>query len=113
MSSQKPTSKEKLQEEHKENIWNIAKRITKEGGTNSQLFWKGKRKITLIQSGGSYVILDENGNTIEELKEAKEHIAQYFENLYQAREGRPMFEGWTNEIKTSIKALADQKELRN
>ena len=38
-------------------------------------------------------------NPIEDPEEAKEHIAQYFENLYQAYEGRPQFEEWTNEIK--------------
>ena len=32
--------------------------------------------------------------------EKKEHIAEYFENLYQARPGTPEYENWTKYIET-------------
>ena len=34
-----------------------------------------------------YKTIDEHGNPIADSDTAKEHIADYFENLYQAREG--------------------------
>ena len=104
--------KKKIEEDHRQNTKTLAKRITREGGTKSQLFWKEKRKITPKQSGDSYITLDEKGNPIEDPEEAKEHIAQYFENLYQAREGRPQFEEWTNEIKNTIKTLSESDEMK-
>ena len=47
----------------------------------------------------------ESDHPIEDPAEAKEHIAQYFENLYQAREGRPHYAEWTKEIKTTSKRM--------
>ena len=34
-----------------------------------------------------YETIDEHGNPIADPDTAKEHIADYFENIYQAREG--------------------------
>ena len=39
--------------------------------------------------------VSESGHPIEDPDEAKEHMAQYFENLFQAREGRPQCADWT------------------
>ena len=94
--------KEGIEKEHRENIRGLAKRISKEGGTKSQLFWKEKRKITPKQSSNSYITLNEIGHPIEDPEEAKEHIAQSFENLYHAREGRPQYAEWTKEITRQI-----------
>ena len=33
----------------------------------------------------------------------KRHIANYFEDLFQAREGKPEFQEWTDEITTTVK----------
>ena len=64
-------------------------------------FLEGKRKITPKQSSDySYITLNESGHPIDDPAKAKEHTAQYFENLYQAREGRPQYTDWTKEIKT-------------
>ena len=95
--------KEGIEKEHRENIRDLAKIISKEGGTKSQLFWKEKRKITPKQSSNSYITLNESGHPIEDPAEAKEHISQYFENLYQAREGRPQYAEWTKEMKNNNK----------
>ena len=58
------------------------------------------------------LILNESGHPIEDPAEAKEHIAQYFENLYQAREGRPQYAEWTKEIKTTIRRITESDELK-
>ena len=39
------------------------------------------------------------GKTIENPEMAKEHIADYFENQYQARKGEESHEEWTEHIK--------------
>ena len=104
--------KEGIEKEHRENIRDLAKRISKEGGTKSQLFWKEKRRITPKQSSNSYITLNESGHPIEDPAEAKEHIAQYFENLYQAREGRPQYAEWTKEIKTTIRRITESDEMK-
>ena len=104
--------KEGIEKEHRENIRDLAKRISKEGGTKSQLFWKEKRKITPKQSSNSYITLNESGHPIEDPAEAKKHIAQYFENLYQAREGRPQYAEWTKEIKTTIKRITESDGMK-
>ena len=104
--------KEGIEKENRENIRDLAKRISKEGETKSQLFWKEKRRITPKQSSNSYITLNESGHPIEDPAEAKEHIAQYFENLYQAREGRPQYAEWTKEIKTTIKRITKSAEMK-
>ena len=104
--------KEGIEKEHRENIRDLAKRISKEGGTKSQLFWKEKRRITPKQSSNSHITLNESGHPIEDPAEAKEHIAQYFENLYQAREGRPQYAEWTKEIKTTIRRITESDEMK-
>ena len=104
--------KGEIGKEHRKNIREQAKRISKEGGKKSQLFWKEKKKITPKQSSNSYITLNESGHPIEDPAEAKEHIAQYFENLYQAREGRPQYAEWTKEIKTTIERITESDQIK-
>ena len=40
--------------------------------------------------------------TIENPEMAKEHIADYFENLYQAREGEKSHQEWTEHINKTV-----------
>ena len=46
----------------------------------------------------NYDIKDEDGTTITDESEAKEHIAQYYEELYQARPGTSEYQQWTEII---------------
>ena len=50
-----------------------------------------------------YNTVTEAGEIIMNAEETKSHIAIYFEDLYQAREGKPEFQEWTDEITTTIK----------
>ena len=104
--------KGEIGKEHRKNIRDQVKRISKEGGKKSQLFWKEKKKITPKQSSNSYITLNESGHPIEDPAEATEHIAQYFENLYQAREGRPQYAEWTKEIKTTMKRITESDQIK-
>ena len=43
---------------------------------------------------------------IENPSQAKTHIANYFETLYQSREGEPNYEEWTKHIKNTVDTIA-------
>ena len=46
-------------------------------------------------------------------EETKSHIANYFEDLYQAGEGRPEFQEWTDKITTTVKTVLQQANNKN
>ena len=81
-------------------------RLIKEGRTNSKNLWKSEKKLIKNIINEADVINDQ-GEEIKDPETAKEHIATYYENLYQARPGDPQYEHHT---KTIIKKL---EQLRN
>ena len=89
---------------------NILERLIRQGGANSQMFWKLRKQI-IKKDEHNYDTIDEEGNIIEDANQAKDHIANYFESLYQAREGTPEYEQWTRKIKHEVNNI--EKELRN
>ena len=80
----------------------------KEGGTKSQNFWKLRKRVLPAKGQTTYNTKTEDGIEIIGEDETKEHIANYYENLYQAREGKPEYQNWTDTIKNKIKQLAEQ-----
>ena len=49
-----------------------------------------RKKITNTKTkNNTYDTITEEGVTIEDPGETKNHIADFYENLYQAREGKP------------------------
>ena len=44
--------------------------------------------------------------------ETKEYIAKYYENLYQAREGKPEYQTWTDKITQHVKEVDDQTKTK-
>ena len=56
-----------------------------EGGTRSQAFWKHRRKAIGKNRKIKYKTLDEEGKELNNKEEEMEHIANYFEDLYEAR----------------------------
>ena len=87
-------------------------KIRDEGGTKSQTFWKLKRKITDNQTTSNYMTTTEDGTPIEDPVAAKCHIADYYENLYQARESRPEYTEWTEKIKAAIERIEESPEMK-
>ena len=57
-----------------------------------------------------YDTIDKNGNPIKDPDTAKDHIADYFENLYQAREGEESYEQWTNHINDTVNNISNSNE---
>ena len=52
-----------------------------------------------------YDLITENDREIQEPEETKEYIAEYCENLYQAREGKDKYKEWTKSIQTKTNEL--------
>ena len=69
-----------------------------EGGTKSNAFWKHRARISGKFAKEEYDTMDEQGRIIEDPTKAKEHIANFFEDLYQARPARPEAQQRTEEI---------------
>ena len=88
------------------------KQITNKAKINPNTIWETKKR-TRTDNNLAYETITEEGTIITDPQKTKEHIADYFEDLYQARPGTPEYETWTNHIeKTVEKALqaADQQE---
>ncbi len=94
--------REQLEKDELERRKNIANRLIQEGGINSNLFWHIRRKIVKNDTDANYEVKDEDGNTIQNENEAKEHIARYYEQLYQARPGTPEYQHWTDIIQNKV-----------
>ena len=84
--------------------------IIKEGGAGSDHFWKIRKKILSQGKNETYDLITEEGEKITEPEQAKEYIANFYENLYKAREGTPEYQDWTNKIKDSVEQMS-QKTL--
>ncbi len=80
-------------------------KITKDGGAKSQTFWKMRKKLLGKKPQGDYNTITEQGTTLENADEAKEHIAQFYENLYQARPSTTQYIPWTNQINHQIQQI--------
>ena len=77
-------------------------------------FWEQRKKILGKSDDGMFETLTEEGQKIEDPDEAKEHIAHYFENLYQARPGKPEYKAWTDKIENYVNEVNEaQKDEPN
>ena len=56
-----------------------------------------------------YDTIDETGNTLINPVSSKEHIATYFENLYQAREANPLYKASSDQITEQVKTWSKQQ----
>ena len=97
--------KEQIEEEETNRTKKIAEKLIKEGGTKSQMFWKIRKLILGKNTKDTYDVLDENNEPIEDPEMAREHIAKFFENLYQAREGTSEYQAWTDRIKNKVQEI--------
>ena len=66
---------------------------------NSNNYWKIREKLLGKEE---YDTITEDNITITEPAETKNHIADYFENLCQSREGEQTHESWTHKINNNI-----------
>ncbi len=95
-------------ERKKLTLANIRK-IRKEGGTKSQRFWKTRNRILGKTSNANYNTISEDDTEITGEEETHNYIADYYENLYQAREAQTKYDEKTKEIIDTVKRI--EKEL--
>ena len=98
-----------IEQQIKEDTNKKVEKIISEGGANSNTFWNIRRKLINHNKNEDYTTKDENGNKIDNPEQAKEHIAEYYDNLYQAREGEESHKTWTEHIKTTVEKI--EKEV--
>ena len=80
------TVRDTIEKERTEVLKTKYNRILQEGGIKSQYFWKVRRQILGSNKPLDYDVITEDGTKITDPTESKKHIANYYENLYQARE---------------------------
>ena len=102
------TTRKLIEAENKKRTIKMINKIIDEGGANSTTFWKIRRRITKGKIE-EYETIDEKGDTITHPDKAKNHIAEYFENLYTAREGDANYHGWTKAINERVKEIAKEQ----
>ena len=64
-------------------------------------------------NGQEYTTYTEEGEQIKDPTETKEHIANYFEDLYQAREGKVEYQMWTEKITKHVKTALNEPPSTN
>ena len=74
------------------------------GNIDMNEFWKVRKQI-MNKTREDYDIIDENNVCVKDPEKAKTHVADYFEDLYQAREGSNGYEAWTNHIEETVEKI--------
>ena len=80
--------------------------LQKKAKINPNTIWEARRRAKGC-NGLEYTTYTEEGEQIHDPVKTKEHITNYFEDLYQAREGKEEYETWTEKITKHV-----QKALR-
>ena len=81
-------------------------KLIEEGGANSNS-WKIRKRL-LRKKDEKYDLIEETGRKVVNAKDADEYIANYFEDLYQAREGESEQEEWTTMIENKVKDIESE-----
>ena len=113
--------REEYENMEKQMVEDRINKLAREGGVKSDLFWKIRKQIlNKSKSDDDYDIITEDGITITDPQKTKEHVANFYENLYQARQGTPGYEGWTKKITDTVeliengmKEIPDEPEFSN
>ena len=101
--------REAIEQANQDAIEKSIESITHNGNTDMNKFWK-IRKNMLSKRQETYDTLDTDNQPITDPERAKEHIANYFEELYQAREGEEAYKQWTTHIETKVKEITQVTE---
>lgn len=71
------------------------------------MIWKARKKAK-NDTELDYNTVNEEGQVLNDPEKAKEHIAQYFEDLYQARPGTPEYAESTEHIKQTMRLVESE-----
>ena len=79
-------------------IRKITEQLTKEGGSKSKRFWKIRKNNTNQGKAEPHDLITEENTRVTNPQETRQYIAEYYENLYKAREPRPNFRNHSKKI---------------
>ena len=96
-----------IEESEKQTTKDELNKMKSEGGTKSNAFWSHRANILGKHTKEEYDTLDEKGNLITDPDKAKEHIAQFYENLYQARPAKQGEEARTEQIENETAKIKE------
>ena len=102
--------REEIEKYTKTNIKNKLIKLANEGYTKSNMFWKMRAEKEGKGEIDPYDTITEEGTTLQDPIEAKEYIANYYEDLYQARPGKPEYLEWTQKIENKGKEIEAEME---
>ena len=100
MESQKKL-REAIENEESRKIEARLQELSKKAKINPNIIWETRKRAKGCNDL-DYNTVDEYGKRITNPQETKAHIADYFEDLYQAREGTEEYREWTHKIKEAV-----------
>ena len=73
---------------------------------------ENEKKSHRKKGTSNYLTITEEGQVLEDPEEAKRYIVDYYENLYQAREGKPEYAKWTQEITNTVEKIKNSEDMQ-
>ena len=108
MNSQTELSKA-IEKEEENIINNRLQDLAKKARINPNTIWETRKRAKGF-NGLDYKTITEEGKHLTDPQETKDYIANYFEELYQAREGTPEYSKWTKITTETVRqALKPQR----
>ena len=101
-----------IEEAETKKIEEKLKRLQEKAKINPNTIWDARKKAKEC-NGLEYTTYTEEGEQIKDPTETKEHIANYFEDLYQARESKPEYQKWTEKITRHVKMALNETPSTN
>ena len=80
-------------------------KLIEEGGNKSSNFWKTRKRLLKNEDDLEKYTQDEEGNEIKDPQAIKDHVANYYEQLFRAREPTKGYEESNKEIENKIEEL--------
>ena len=99
-----------MEQQQRHNVAQTVNQIIQEGGANSKTFWTIRKKLLNHNKNDEYETIDENDKKIIAPTQARNHIADYFEKLYCAREGEESHKNWTDHINKCVEEMSQSNE---
>ena len=99
-----------IEKEEREKVQTTIRTITQQRDPRN-LIWDLGKKIRRKQRE-EYDTITEDGRTITDSQEAMEHVADYYERLYTARQAKEGMEGWTQHIQNQNKRTMEELEKK-
>ena len=101
-----------IEEAETKRIEEKLKNLQEKAKINPKTIWDARKKAKGC-NGLEYTTYTEESEQIKDPTETKEHIANYFEDLYQAREGKAEYQMWTEKITKHVKTALNEPPSTN